>query len=65
MSEHAKTLIVSSVIWFVLCVSFAIVSNMEYEDGRLRQQEYCTNVAQGLWPDYNENFKEVCNETDN
>ena len=49
-----------------------IAGQADYEDAVLQEQAYCRNVAlyhatageQG-WPDYNENYSELCEENQN
>ena len=53
-----KLLTIATVL--ALLVLLALVGENDYEDALLQQQEYCQNVASGIWPDYNGNAKEVC-----
>lgn len=40
----------------------AVVGSMDYEDALSDQKHYCRNVAEGIWPDYKENFQTKCME---
>lgn len=52
-------------IGFFLIMGFA--GNADYEDALLAERAYCENVERYIqtngkegWPDYNENFDEIC-----
>ena len=49
-----------------------IAGQMDYEDAVLQEQAYCANVelyrateGEKGWPDYNENYNEICTEIQN
>lgn len=48
------------IVIIIFIVVLGVVGNKDHEDALRDQQEYCTNVASGVWPDYNGNFSEVC-----
>ena len=37
-----------------------VVGHFDYEDAKLSEQNYCQNVHDGIWPDYNSIYDEVC-----
>lgn len=43
-----------------VAISFGMVGGNDYEDALKDQARYCGNVEKGLWPDYQENFKDIC-----
>lgn len=43
-----------------LSVAIGLAHSLSYQDALQEQQSYCENVEEGTWPDYKENFKEVC-----
>jgi hypothetical protein len=47
------------VITFVIVAVFA-VSSMSYNDESLEHQTYCSNVEEGVWPDYKGIFLSEC-----
>ena len=47
----------------VLMVAILILGNIgryDFLDQQKLQAEYCENVAAGNWPDYKQNFNDVC-----
>lgn len=47
-----------AVVAFACALSFA--AQADIEEAQRQEDEYCENVANGLWPDYNKNFNVVC-----
>jgi hypothetical protein len=43
-----------------ICFSFAAQSDVE--EATRQDEEYCHNVANGIWPDYKNNFAKECKE---
>ena len=41
-------------------VLFVISQNMAYNDDMEQQRQYCQNVKDGLWPDYNHTYAKEC-----
>lgn len=41
-------------------VLFVISQNMAYNDDLEQQRQYCQNVKDGLWPDYNHTYAKEC-----
>lgn len=39
-----------------------IAGSMDYEDAVMEERAYCKNVHEGIWPDYDEIYAEVCYE---
>ena len=39
-----------------------IASSMSYADAVRAELAYCNNVESGLYPDYRENYREVCSD---
>lgn len=39
---------------------FAMVADMNTSDQEQQERLYCAMVAEGTWPDYNENYERVC-----
>lgn len=37
-----------------------VVGHFDYEDAQLAEQNYCQNVHDGFWPDYDHIYDEVC-----
>jgi hypothetical protein len=48
----------------LVVVALGVVGRMDFEDAKLLEQRYCDGVEQGLWPDYNENYEEVCRDAE-
>jgi len=52
----AKTvLIVAAVV-----ALFGIVGHFDYEDAKAEEALYCSNVKNGVWPDYEGTYKNFC-----
>ena len=52
----AKTiLIVAAVV-----ALFGIVGHFDYEDAKAEEALYCSNVKNGVWPDYDGTYAKVC-----
>ena len=52
----AKTiLIVAAVV-----ALFGIVGHFDYEDAKAEEALYCSNVKNGVWPDYDGIYADVC-----
>lgn len=66
MKPHVQFLVgmaigvVAPLIGMLLLSGFILVSSMSYEDEVAEAKKYCDMVEKGLWPDYNQNFKEMC-----
>lgn len=52
--------VISPLIAMLIVSGIVLVSSMTYEDELAEAQKYCDMVEKGLWPDYNQNYKEVC-----
>ena len=53
------------VLFFIdlaLSTAIGLAHSLSYQDALAEQQAYCENVEGGIWPDYKENFKEVCKQ---
>lgn len=37
-----------------------VVSSMDYEDAKAEEALYCDNVKNGVWPDYDGTYADVC-----
>jgi len=46
----------------IIIVLAGIAGTSDFETELLEARAYCTNVTEGLWPDYNGNVQEVCDE---
>jgi hypothetical protein len=44
----------------LVVLALGIVGRMDFEDAKMMDRRYCEGVEQGLWPDYNRNYHEVC-----
>lgn len=44
-----------------IILALCYTSTLDYADEQREQAEYCDNVRNGYWPDYNGNAREVCN----
>lgn len=50
-----------AIISIILVIAILlIVSTMDYQDEVMEQKHYCEMVREGYWPDYKENYNEVC-----
>lgn len=49
---------------FLVGVAIAIVYGSigtgDYLEAKKSESRYCENVNSGVWPDYQENYKEIC-----
>jgi hypothetical protein len=53
----------SFLIWiliFVFVCLFGVIGNAERKDEIAYQNKYCNNVKLGVWPDFKNQYKEVC-----
>lgn len=41
-----------------------IAGSYDFEDAILEDRAYCENVRSGIWPDYNGNVQEICDNLD-
>lgn len=57
-----KATISYAALGFALAVLVTTAMSMSYDDALEQQAVYCTNVADGTWPDFNFNYDEVCND---
>ncbi len=37
-----------------------VVGSMDYEDAKAEEALYCSNVKNGVWPDYDGIYADVC-----
>lgn len=49
-----------AVLLVIIVVLYGITGNMSYDDAKDSVSTYCSMVEQGTWPDYNENYNQVC-----
>ncbi len=52
-------LLVVLVVVAVLAL-LGVVGQMDYEDELAQEANYCKNVRDGVWPDYDNIYEEVC-----
>lgn len=55
---NRKAVTILSVVIFGLLVGF--VGRMSYEDEVAEEALYCSNVKNGIWPDYDGIYADVC-----
>lgn len=48
------------ILAFLFFVAMGFVGNSDKKEAEMQQDEYCQNVSDKTWPDYNHNYKEVC-----
>lgn len=53
-----KAVTVIAVVAFGLLYGF--VGRMDYEDAKAEEALYCSNVKNGVWPDYDGTYADVC-----
>ena len=51
--------IIAGILFFVL---LGIAGKMDREDAVFEAETYCANVHSGVWPDYDDIYKEQCHE---
>lgn len=44
----------------LLIAAFAWAGNEDAAEAERQQERYCQSVEEGTWPDYNDNYSEVC-----
>lgn len=44
----------------IILLLAGVAGHFDYEDAKLQEQVYCENVHDGLWPDYQHMYSEVC-----
>lgn len=44
----------------LILVLMGIVGAMDAEDSEKQEQLYCEMVAAGHWPDYQQNYRQIC-----
>ena len=47
-------------IGLALSSAIGLAHSLSYHDALADQQTYCSNVDQGIWPDYKKNYEKVC-----
>lgn len=45
---------------FVMLLVFAVVGEADMQEMARQHEEYCDNVQNHVWPDFNKNFNKVC-----
>ncbi len=50
----------AAIIAMVAILILGNIGRYDFLDQQKIQAEYCENVASGYWPDYNQNFNELC-----
>lgn len=48
------------IIIVLLVVAFGFVGHFDYEDAKEQEALYCSNVKNGVWPDYEGTYDEAC-----
>lgn len=48
------------IIIMLLLGAYVWAGNEDANEAQRQQDRYCNMVSQGAWPDYRENFDEVC-----
>lgn len=51
---------VAIVAVFVFALLFGVVGRLDYEDAVAEENLYCSNVKDGIWPDYDGIYADVC-----
>lgn len=41
-------------------VLFGVAGQFGYEDAKREEATYCENVKAGVWPDYQQNYEQIC-----
>lgn len=44
----------------LLIILFMLASISDFEEELAQQKQYCEMVESGAWPDYRENYEEMC-----
>lgn len=44
----------------LVLVLFGIAGKMDADENRRQAEEYCDNVHSGIWPDFEEKYRELC-----
>ncbi len=64
---NVHPMVAMSFLYIVVIAALALVMAMDYEDAKTEQQYYCQMVNAFIetdgehgWPDYKENYAEVC-----
>ena len=52
----AKTVLIAVAV----VALFGIVGHFDYEDAKAEEALYCSNVKNGVWPDYDGIYADVC-----
>lgn len=47
-------------IGIAIGLALAIAGSMDYEDAKDEEALYCSNVKNGVWPDYDGIYADVC-----
>lgn len=52
----------SGVAVAVFLILFVLALSYYADEGQAANErvEYCTNVKEGVWPDFNENYQQLC-----
>ena len=56
MNRKAVTILAVVVFWLL----FGVVGRLDYEDAVAEEALYCSNVKNGIWPDYDGIYADVC-----
>ncbi len=56
MSRNLKGFLAALAIF----AAFGVVGSMDYEDAKAEEALYCSNVKNGVWPDYKGTYAKVC-----
>lgn len=59
MAKHTFT--VTNILFAVAIVGLiGAVNSMDMDNEIMEAKEYCTNVEQGVWPDYEQKYDLIC-----
>lgn len=55
---NRNTVTILAIVAFGLL--FGVVGRLDYEDAKAEEALYCSNVKNGVWPDYDGIYADVC-----
>jgi hypothetical protein len=60
MTNQQRTDLLSILVIMIVTVMLMYVGQADYEAEQAEEETYCQMVKEGFWPDYQNNYKELC-----
>jgi hypothetical protein len=58
--NNINDLLCTVLAFFALLIAVVITANGDFEEEQRKAEEYCYNVENGVWPDFEGSYKKEC-----